>query len=234
MKHIYMFTKVAKFSESKHIQIDISTRLMSLFLKFNSQMNYTRNHLFSAWDNNKCNKKRITSYKEFRLVFASVSPRKTETRSFPAQTESLLSRGLFPSRLPFCLCDVHARESHTDVYRSIQTSSFYPRLHYDTTFKLVVAHPPIVRSPRRAHHPTARSTLDAYLRRGYFSMEDSTSIRYILANTLPGVAEQYAHECITPTPNPPGSTGIYAIVIYDIANYFRKRVRKCAVVALNF
>jgi len=114
---------------------------------------------------------------------------------------------------------------YTEMYKR---RPFCSRLHHDTTFKLVVAHPRIVRSPITSSYPSTH-IYDVVIFRWRIRH------RYVILLRIHyRVAEQYAHECITPTHNSPGSTGIYAIVIYDIANYFRKRVRKRAVVALNF
>lgn len=50
---------------------------------------------------------------------------------------------------------------------------------------------------------TSRFPRDACRRRGYFAMEDSTSIRYIPARIHYRLAEQYTRECITLTHPPP-------------------------------
>lgn len=59
--------------------------------------------------------------------------------------------------------------------------------------------------PLRAS-PTSRFPHDACQRRGYFSVEDSTSIRYIPARIHYRLAEQYTRECITPIHNPPAAS----------------------------
>lgn len=143
------------------------------------------------------------------------SPRKTETCSLcyadPLSTNTTFSRS--SSLLPHA----HARD-RTRTYRNVQTLSFCSRLHHDTTFKLVVAHPAIVRIPvaRITYFwfPPRRISTTLFFDRGFD------------INTL------YPREYITGLPSnthtnalrPPTirrcSTGIYAIVIYDIANYF--------------
>jgi len=114
------------------------------------------------------------SLRDLRAWFA---PRKTETRSLPPRI--FPSGPTFSGSHPFCL--THTRGNRTRIYRNVQTSSFLlatsPRYHFQTCSRSS--------SDRSFPHHIILS-LDAYLRRGYFSMEDSTSICYTLANTLPG------------------------------------------------
>lgn len=140
---------------------------------------------------------------------------------------------IFPNRIsPRMYAHIHNNTS----YRNPQISSLFVTspYHFQAPYSL---RPParsifIARIIHFSRFPPRRKTTTVVIFRWRIRH------RYVISPRIHyRVAEQYTHECITSTHDTLAaslSMDIYAIVIYDIANYFRKRVQKHAAVALNF
>lgn len=159
-----------------------------------------------------CNKKRITSRTR---ISANIRVRLFAVREHgPREKQKLAhspsSARLFPGHLPFCFTHTRADGIAHGRRKAYKRRSFTRDFSLRYHFRARSRSSPDRSFSRRVHHPTSRSSLDSYPRRGYFSMEDSTSIRYISANTLPGCRAIRTRMHYRPPHNPPGSTGIYA------------------------
>lgn len=132
---------------------------------------------------------------------------------------SLLSKTFSRSSSP--LPYAHARGSHTDVEKRTNVVLLLATSLYDTTFKLVVAHPPIVRSPVGyiipPLVPPSTHIYDVVIFRWRIRH------RYVISPRIHyRVAEQYAHECITAHPQSAGLDGY----IRDCDLRYRKLLSK--------